>query len=82
MFEFWKYFVFESPKMFDEDDYYSDEQDNILLSHKNIPSSKVLVPSSGSDFNHLSTEGDSLMKMMKDRGRKNLVTQLISTKTK
>lgn len=43
--------------MFDEEDYYSEEEENLLVSNKNAPSSKVLVPNSGSDFNHLAGEG-------------------------
>lgn len=39
-----------------------------MYSHKNVASSKVLVPSSGSDFNNMTGDGESLFKMMKDRG--------------
>ena len=54
--------------MFDEEDYYSDEEENVLHSFKHTPSSKVLVPSSGSDFNHMTGGGESLLRIMKDRG--------------
>ena len=54
--------------MFDEEDYYSDEEDNVMFSHKSVTSSKVLVPSTGSEFNNLTGDGESLFKMMKDRG--------------
>jgi hypothetical protein len=53
--------------MFDEDDYYSDEEELVIHTNK-IVSSKVLVPSSASDFNHLTADGESLLKIMKDRG--------------
>lgn len=43
--------------MFDEDDYISDEDENVYQSHKGIPSSKVLTPASNSDFNHLTGDG-------------------------
>jgi len=36
---------------------------------RHTPAHKVLLPSSGSDFNHLTGEGESLLKMMKERGR-------------
>lgn len=43
--------------MFDEDDYISDEDENVYQSHKAISSSKVLTPASNSDFNHLTGDG-------------------------
>jgi len=53
-----------------------------MYSSKNVPASHVLAPSSGSDFNNLAGEGESLMKMMKDRGCKISLTQWIYPKTK
>lgn len=66
--------------MFDEDDYYSDEEENLMTSNKNVASSKVLVPNSGSDFNHLAGEGESLMKIMKERGCTSMFIQWILRK--
>lgn len=44
--------------MFDEEDYLSDEEPIHQPSYKPSPSaSKVLAPSSGSDFNHLTGDG-------------------------
>lgn len=54
--------------MFDEEDYVSDEEENVMYSTKNMASSKVLVPSSGPEFNNMAGDGESLLKMMKDRG--------------
>ena len=69
--------------MFDEEDYYSDEEETLTYSVKHVPSTKVLAPSSGSDFNHLTGEGESLLKIMKDRGCTNILNnQLISPTTK
>lgn len=39
-----------------------------MQSHKEMADKKVLVPSSSSDFNHLTGEGESLLKIMKERG--------------
>ena len=39
-----------------------------MFSQKHVASSKVLVPSTGSEFNNLTGDGESLFKMMKDRG--------------
>lgn len=57
--QFWKYIDFEinQKKMFDQEDYYSDEEENLMTSNKNAASSKVLIQNSGSDFNHLAGEG-------------------------
>jgi hypothetical protein len=44
--------------------------------------SRVLLPHSGSDFNHLTGEGESLLKMMQERGRLFLLIQSISMRTK
>ena len=54
--------------MFDEDDYVSDEDENVMYSSKNVASSNVLGPSSGPEFNNMAGDGESLLKMMKDRG--------------
>lgn len=54
--------------MFDEDDYVSDEDENVMYSSKNVASSNVLSPSSGPEFNNMAGDGESLLKMMKDRG--------------
>lgn len=43
--------------MFDEDDYYSDEEEILYQTHKTILSSKVLKPTSNTDFNHLTGDG-------------------------
>ena len=53
--------------MFDEDDYVSDEDENVMYSSKNVASSNVLGPSSGPEFNNMAGDGESLLKMMKDR---------------
>ena len=54
--------------MFDEEDYVSDEEENIMYSNKNMASSKILAPSSGPEFNNMAGDSESLLKMMKDRG--------------
>lgn len=67
--------------MFDEDDYYSDEDDNVMFNSKNMASSKVLAPSSEPQFNNMAGEGESLLKMMKDRGCMPSLTQSTSPTT-
>ena len=64
--------------MFDEEDYYSDEEDNVYQTHKALPSSKVLTPASNSDFNHLTGDGENILKMMKERGSTCALTQSTS----
>jgi hypothetical protein len=59
--------------MFDEDDYLSDEELTPVHSNRAISSEHALAPSSGSNFNQLEGEGESLMKIMKERGCNHVV---------
>jgi hypothetical protein len=63
--------------MFDEEDYVSDEEEPRIHSSKNV-APQALVPSSGSSFNQLYGEGESLIKMMKERGCNSRHMQWIS----
>ena len=48
----------------------------MMMSTKGFSSAnKSSVPASGVDFNHLTGEGDSLLKMMKERGSNIYVMQ-------
>ena len=39
------------------------------MSYHHVPNySRVLAPTSGPDFNHITGDGESLLKIMKDRG--------------
>jgi hypothetical protein len=44
---------------------------------KHTPAKKVLIPSSASDFNHLTGESENLLKMMQERGRTSNLTKSI-----
>lgn len=39
--------------MFDEEDYISDEEENVMFSHKSPSGSRVLAPSTGAEFNSM-----------------------------